>query len=182
MIKLQLSGQVFGRLTVQDHYEIDKRGRTSWLCLCTCGKQKLISSASLRSGNTKSCGCLHVESSIAKCKTRKTHEYESAFHDLYTRYRRNAFTRGLSFDLSHEEFYRLTNQNCYYCGITPQQVMTKAHYVSQYIYNGIDRVDNSQGYFLDNCVACCGTCNKAKLAMTREEFLSWIKKVYEHNF
>lgn len=42
-------------------------GRTSnrnkiWHCICDCGNEIDVSSGSLSSGNTKSCGCLHKES------------------------------------------------------------------------------------------------------------------------
>jgi hypothetical protein len=29
----------------------------------------------------------------------------------------------------------------------------------------LDRIDSNKGYSVDNCVACCSTCNRAKLAM-----------------
>ncbi len=181
MKALELTGQTFNRLTVLHRDGTNKNGRATWLCVCICGQSKSVAACDLVSGNTSSCGCLHIEVSIAKCKARKTHNYESAFHDLYIRYRRNAGTRNLVFELTHEEFYSLTNGHCHYCGTEPQQVMTKSHYVSTYTYNGIDRLDNAEGYVLNNCVACCGTCNKAKLAMSRDEFLEWIKRVYEYN-
>ena len=181
MKALDLVGQQFERLTVLYKNGNNKAGRIIWQCKCACGSEKLVSTTDLRTGNTRSCGCLHIESSIQKCKDRKTHNYESAFHDLYIRYKGNAKARGLAFELSHEDFYKLTNQVCHYCGISPQQIMTKAHYVSTYTYNGIDRLDNSLGYILENCVPCCGTCNKAKLVMSKQEFLEWIRRVYEHS-
>ena len=57
---LNLKDQRFGRLTVLEKAE-NQHGRTAWLCQCDCGNQKIITTHSLRSGNTKSCGCLHKE-------------------------------------------------------------------------------------------------------------------------
>lgn len=57
---LNLKGQRFGRLTVLEKAE-NQHGRTAWLCQCDCGNQKIITTHSLRSGNTKSCGCLQKE-------------------------------------------------------------------------------------------------------------------------
>ena len=34
-----------------------------WLCKCDCGNEKIISGCSLKSNLTRSCGCLHSESS-----------------------------------------------------------------------------------------------------------------------
>ena len=56
---IDLTGQRFERLTV---IERDKnRKGTFWICVCDCGKQKSVSSVALRSGLTKSCGCLNKE-------------------------------------------------------------------------------------------------------------------------
>lgn len=52
-----------------------------WLCLCDCGAEKIIKQASLRSGNTRSCGCLQRES-IALLRT--THkESDSRIHYIW---------------------------------------------------------------------------------------------------
>lgn len=56
MKRLDLTNQVFGRLTVQSI-----ASSTSWTCVCQCGRSCVVPTASLRSGNTKSCGCLRNE-------------------------------------------------------------------------------------------------------------------------
>ena len=50
-----------------------------------------------------------------------------------------------------------------------------------FLYSGIDRVNSQEGYVKNNCVPCCDKCNKAKMAMSRDEFLNWIKLVYQHS-
>ena len=50
-----------------------------------------------------------------------------------------------------------------------------------FLYSGIDRVNSHEGYNKNNCVPCCEKCNKAKLAMNKDEFLNWIKMVYQHS-
>ena len=59
-----LTGQIFGRLVVvsRSEREITRRGQPAyWLCKCECGAEKVVSAASMRSGLTKSCGCLQKE-------------------------------------------------------------------------------------------------------------------------
>lgn len=51
----------------------------------------------------------------------------------------------------------------------------------QFVYNGLDRLDTSQGYAPGNVVPCCGDCNWAKRARTRPEFLAWVVRVYWHS-
>lgn len=61
-------GQKFGRLTVIERAENKPKGRSyedRWLCQCECGAVKNIRGYSLRSGATKSCGCLHRENVAA---------------------------------------------------------------------------------------------------------------------
>jgi hypothetical protein len=52
-------GAQFGRLTVvsKDY----SRGSLHWLCRCSCGKMALCVASNLRTGNTRSCGCLKRE-------------------------------------------------------------------------------------------------------------------------
>lgn len=46
--------------------------------------------------------------------------------------------------------------------------------------NGIDRVDNTQGYTLANAVPCCKRCNQLKSDMQLKEFLSQIERILSH--
>lgn len=58
-----MTGKTFNRLTVLNiTNEIEKStGWVKWLCVCACGKEVVVSGANLRSGNSKSCGCLQKE-------------------------------------------------------------------------------------------------------------------------
>ena len=55
--KLNLTGQRFGRLTVVGPAE-NVGERTAWLCRCDCGQSVVVKTCRLRTGHTKSCGCL----------------------------------------------------------------------------------------------------------------------------
>lgn len=59
--RLNLIGQMFGRLSVIEEAGKNKRNQTLWKCQCMCGNQPVVIGGDLRSGNTKSCGCLHIE-------------------------------------------------------------------------------------------------------------------------
>jgi len=56
-----LSGKVFTHLTVLLRAANDKRGKAQWLCLCDCGKFRIISVTSLTKGDSRSCGHLAKE-------------------------------------------------------------------------------------------------------------------------
>lgn len=94
-------------------------------------------------------------------------------------YKRNAKNRDIEFLLSQEEFKSLIFDCCHYCtAIDSMLVFTK--YGAAYKHNGVDRVDNTKGYTVENCVSCCKRCNMAKNNMTLEEFKEWIVRVSEH--
>lgn len=52
-----LTGQRFGMLTVKEHAG-RKGDKSMWLCVCDCGRTKIVSGNSLQIGYTKSCGCI----------------------------------------------------------------------------------------------------------------------------
>ena len=56
-----LQGQRFGRVVVVGRGDPDVRGRARWACACDCGEAATILGSSLKSGRTRSCGCLRVE-------------------------------------------------------------------------------------------------------------------------
>lgn len=59
---IDLTGKKFGRLTVLERdNSIDTKKGAFWICKCSCGNKKSISSRALREGVTKSCGCLNKE-------------------------------------------------------------------------------------------------------------------------
>jgi hypothetical protein len=57
----------FGRLTVIEQVENIRKLR-AYRCVCECGNQKVATGASLRRGDTKSCGCLQNENRKANSK------------------------------------------------------------------------------------------------------------------
>ena len=56
-----VTGVTFGRLAVQWPAGLKGHGNPYWLCLCECGKLKVISVHSLLNGCSQSCGCLRRE-------------------------------------------------------------------------------------------------------------------------
>jgi hypothetical protein len=171
-----MSGKVCGKWVVLNKYESQgkKRG-VYWLCRCVCGSEHIVNGRSLRSGSSKSCGCSsHTERTLPKG--------ESAFNALFWLYKNNAKNRSIVFDLTKDQFRVLLQQNCFYCGIEPLQSY-KAHVRGNgaYVYNGIDRKDNSKGYSIDNAVSCCKTCNLAKSDLSMDIFIEWIARVYNNS-
>lgn len=107
---------------------------------------------------------------------------KGGFTKVFCTYRNSAKKRGHSFEFTKEQFRDLTKQNCWYCGIKPSQIAydgskMKGYMRGFYFYNGIDRMDNNQGYTEANCIPCCSRCNRMKMASSGEDFISQIRKI-----
>ena len=152
-------------------------GHVTWLCICDCGNETVTRSHRLLAGTTRSCGCYGKEMVV---KANSKRPGEASFNQLYGTYKRSAKYRKHEFNLTKDEFRRLTSQNCHYCNSEPTQISKKLKYNGYYTYNGIDRIDNNIGYIFDNCVPCCSQCNYAKKDVEYDEFVSWIHMV-SHN-
>lgn len=168
-LKIIAAGTTFDRLTV-----VRQEGEYCH-CRCSCGEEVKVETKKLRYGHVRSCGCLRIDQAFCMSQAKVLPSGEAAFNSLYAQYRAQAGTRQLSFDLTPDDFKRLTKQNCYYCGCEPSQVKRSVGAVGGYTYNGIDRLDNSLGYTPDNSVTACWMCNNAKHDRSVADFLAWIK-------
>ena len=66
-----LTGNVYGRLTVLQLGSPDS-GLVRWECLCLCGAKCLVKARHLKGGNTRSCGCLFLESQKIRNRNKAT--------------------------------------------------------------------------------------------------------------
>ena len=83
---IDLTEQTFGRLTVISYHSKGKYDHTRWLCKCECGKEKVIFSSALKSGHTKSCGCLNLEN--VKKSNMKYNKYGSREYNSWASMKR----------------------------------------------------------------------------------------------
>lgn len=61
MHRIDLTNRKFGRLTV-----VARHQGKYWQCVCDCGNQRVVPSDRLKSGHTRSCGCLRSEVTAQK--------------------------------------------------------------------------------------------------------------------
>ena len=73
-------------------------------------------------------------------------------------------------NLTKEQFETIVKQPCYYCGIMQEKG-----------FNGIDRMDSTKGYEIDNCVSCCTDCNMMKGAVDNITFIQRVEHILTHN-
>lgn len=75
-------------------------------------------------------------------------------------YKRNANRKGIEFNLTVEDILANAFENCHYCGSLPRNKLREKDGGSY--YQGLDRVDNSNGYTPENIIPCCHFCNNIK--------------------
>ena len=170
-------GEKYGRLKILEFSNFRQYSKSKhflYKCICDCGNETIATIAGMKSGKTSSCGCYARE---LKCLDNGI----SAMNRTYSNYSSNARHRGYEFNLSKEEFFELVSKECYYCNSKPSNKTPSKYNTGDFIYNGIDRVDNKIGYEYSNCVSCCKICNIAKQSLTQEDFLHWIENVYNHS-
>lgn len=168
-------GDVFGHLTVTG-YQAGK-----WLCSCVCGGTTIVEATRLKTGARIGCGC---RVSTAQRPEQWLPDNLSFKRKLYGTYLRQAAKRGLNFSLTHTDFYSYLSLACHYCGCSPANTIVAksrtGRSVRTFEYNGLDRINSSEGYSLSNVVPCCGVCNLAKSNLTLDQWEAWVRRVYTH--
>jgi hypothetical protein len=84
-----------------------------------------------------------------------------------SQYKGNAKTRNIAWELTRKEFESFWQEPCSYCGSEIETI-------------GLDRIDSSQSYNIDNVVSCCSICNAMKLDHSYEKWINHMKKVIKH--
>ena len=166
------TGQRFNKLILLKleffQKENTKNSQYYWLCECNCGNKLWIRAD--RVHTQKSCGCIRKE-------IHRLEKGVAARNSYYSQYKTSAKLKELEFTLTVEQFANLTSGACHYCGDIPSLIRSYPRGWGGYIHNGIDRIDSSKGYTLDNCVSCCKTCNFAKNTTNYFDFLAWIERL-----
>lgn len=131
--------------------------------VCSCCKNKkpvdaFGKDASREDGLNRRCKTCSIKNT-EKWKTENPESYKTAYKKssraVKTRYKQSlnrAKESGKHWDIKFEDYEKLIKKNmCEYCGGELNETRV-----------GLDRVDSSIGYTLDNVVPCCGRCNLIK--------------------
>ena len=164
-----LPGNRLGRFTV---ISSERVGATiMWQLRCDCGE--LIQKTTRELHRSSVYGC-------AKCNTRirKENLEAAALRDIHGRYKLNAKNRNIEFKLNQNLVAELITKPCYYCGVAHSNIFT--YRKEKFLFNGIDRVDNSRGYLCNNVVPACKICNTAKRTMPKEHFIAMVTRIAKH--
>ncbi len=136
-LTIDISGKHFGRLQVVRRHGSITGGEATWLCRCACGAQTVVRGYSLRSGQSKSCGCLVAE---MLARTGTDHPNWDPDRTSATR----VATRSLP---KNKEFIKAVlaadNYTCQVCGKRGGDIC--AHHVRNYKSYPLGRFDPENG-------------------------------------
>ncbi len=142
---IDLTGRTFGRWTVISRAENSHGDATRWACRCECGNERTVLGAYLRRRQSRSCGCLQREEHTKRmtthgCAGKITGTYRS-WHCMKARCenqrsRHYAYYGGRGITVS--ENWKTFEGFLADMGERPKGLT-------------LDRLDNSKGYYKDNC-------------------------------
>jgi hypothetical protein len=186
-VKVDHTGITYGSLTAlrfSRHRKVNGSGalRTKplWWVRCVCGKEYEICAHSLRSGHAKSCGCMK---GWLLAHNRRLSEEDAILNRAYTQHRHGARRRGLTTELTREQFVEIVRQPCTYCGsFSHRKLQFTQNIWHEYTMpcNSVDRRNNEPHYNLGNSVPCCFVCQKMKSILPAKDFLTHAAKVAEY--
>lgn len=176
---IQLEGERFTRLLVLRPASPEDRRQPGrhWECLCDCGKITVVTTGKLRSGHTKSCGCLQRD----KVRTRNT-THGNSRHYLYRTWMNMVKRctdpndpswpsyggRGVTIYRKWEScFESFRDDIASHLGDRPEN-------------HTLDRVDNNQGYRIDN-LRWANWTDQNRNRRTVAELQSIIERLEEEN-
>lgn len=180
------TGQTFGKVFVKEFAGLDKKGKATWNCVCSCGKEMLLDSSRLNNKNNASCHC----SRIINSKGRRKYG-ETTLNAYYGNHKRRGVFENLDY-LSKEEWLNIVKQNCHYCNGMEIKTRIRSYFkhsakflkedVERYKVNivGVDRKDSSKGYTIENSLPCCAVCNRMKMELSYDDYLKKIEEIYNH--
>ncbi|SRR5258706_9040889 len=169
MKKLDITEQRFGSL-IAKYVDGVRNNKTYWMCARDCGAEVSASLSNLKSGMVSSCGC-----------SRRLEIGQAAKNKVVLKYKTDARNNKRNFNLDEHTLDTLFLSECWYCGCEPKNISSaRVHGYGDFIYQGIDRLDNDRGYEIDNVVPCCAVCNKAKRDLPLHDFMLWVLRISDN--
>lgn len=145
---IDMTGQRYGRLVVLERAYTDKDNFIRWKCQCDCGNICYVRGYPMRTGATRSCGCLEKENIINFHLNNITHGYSKLpVYKIWKSMRKRCYS------VSDKRYHRYGGRGIKIC----DEWQSAKAFVEWAFANGyrkglsIDRIDNDGDYCPSNC-------------------------------
>ena len=182
MKSINLINKKFGKLKVvslnEEKTNQYKRMAAYWNCICDCGTICVIRSNSLRTGNSKSCGC-------NKHKCGKDNPNFTGCQEIGGRYWNNLKKqaiekRKLIFKISIKDAWNLFLQQNRKCALTGMIIQFPPKDNDYSRTASLDRINSSKGYIKGNVQWVHRDINYMKQNYSQGYFIELCNKVVNH--
>ena len=165
------------------------------MCACECGETEIRSKFEIKNLNKQEGHhCLVSRSSLKSIETCKNKTIQSQYDVHKSVIKKTPRKKHLDYN----DWIQIVFNPCVYCGHTDirggcgvsrnkrhdaffaSQDSTRELRLYEVRMNGVDRVDSSLPYSKENCVSCCGMCNRMKGGNELNNFLLKVKQIHDY--
>jgi len=167
-IFVDLSGKVFGRLTVL-HRVPSKDKNIAYLCECECGRVKVIRGCDMKQGKSTSCGCFAKELTSWRMTGSNHHSWAGGTSREADVFRNSSEYKEWRLDVYHRD-----NFTCSKCGYSKGGTLQAHHILS------FSRFPEAR-LLVDNGDTLCKKCHNefhdlyGRLKFTDKDYWGWLR-------
>lgn len=146
-IKIDLVGKQFGRWTV---LSLSTKESTvlHWNCICSCGKEKVVSGGALKGGKSVSCGCYQKEIAASKYIHGESGKNKTVEYNTWKKIK----DRCLNPECEQYKYYGGRGITICDTWVNSYENFLEDMGRRPLNKNSIERLNTSLGYFKDNCI------------------------------
>lgn len=170
-----LIGTKFGRWKILG-FAKPRKHRKIVICECDCGIIKEVFIQNLILNKSKSCGCLSRDINWKG--------YGNLPHTYYSRLKKEAEYRNLSFTISIEDLWNLyikQNGKCALSGVDIVIVNNIKEWYQGKMTASVDRINSTKGYEIDNVQWIHKHLNQMKMDLDQQIFINWCKIISKYH-
>lgn len=145
---MDLTGKRFGKLLVieKTNEKSKNNGEYKYKCKCDCGKEILVRGSNLKSGNSKTCGCVRIMSNSPISRGRRKNNIR--LYNIYQNMKQRCY------DKKCKEYKHYGGRGIIICNEWKNDFLTFYDWSLKNGYSNelsIDRIDNNGNYEPINC-------------------------------
>jgi len=145
-----MTGRSYSNLTIlrrgEDYVKPSGAKDTQWVCLCSCGNEKLIRATSIKNGDTKSCGCISKKATSERFK--KHGMTKSKIYAVFTAMKSRCFNKN---NKRYDDWGGRGITVCKEWLENPEKFLLWAKKTGYAEGFTLDRIDNDKNYSPSNC-------------------------------